>query len=293
MKIAITGASGFIGSAIAKKIKNDHELFLFDICGGFDDIIPIDLCDKLAVEKQMPDVDLLFHFSAYNNTRHFYTYPYDVFQNTLVPTLNLIDRYKHTSTKFIYAGSSESYSGGIQLGVVGIPTKESVPLVIDDISNPRISYASAKIASEAAIQSAHLQYGMHYLTLRYHNVYGPGQRAHFINEYIDRARAGDYRLPGAHETRAFVYIDDAVRATIELAINEQDMIVNVGNPRETTILEVAEKIHRKLQIQDSPIPLDGLAGSVKRRCPDVSLMLELLGGFEFMSLDQGISKCMS
>lgn len=290
MTTLITGASGFIGSALAASFSPSDGVVLVDardpVSTHGHDFLRCDLRDHDAVSR-LPDAEVVYHLSAHNNTSHFYSMPFTVADNSLTPTVNLLRRYSR-SARFVYSSSSEVYAGAVTLGLAGLPTPETDVAVVDGIGNPRWSYAGSKLMGEILVHAAHAEMGMPYLILRYHNVYGPGQVGHFIPEYVDRLRRGDDTLPGADQTRAFLYIDDAVRLTRMLAEHASDDTINVGCPTETSIGHVAGMIRGMLGMPRDPIVTDAPNGSVGRRVADVSKMLGLVGEFEFTDLAKGL-----
>lgn len=293
MRILVTGAAGFIGSGIAKRLsETDHEVILTDIRMP-DDLYGhaytyADLTNREAVDA-LPDVDVVYHLCAYNNTAHFYEKPYSVIDSTLLPTLYLLDRYKNVK-KFVYASSSEIYAGAVQLGLVDIPTNETHIGVINDLENPRWSYAGSKMMGEIAVRAAHVEHGTEYLIVRYHNVYGKQQRAHFIPEYAERILSGDNRLYGANQTRAFLYIDDAADLSVNVADNATNTVIHIGNPVETEVSEVAEIIRKILNVNSPPEYLPAPEGSVDRRCADITKLLTIVGDYKFTELEDGLKK---
>lgn len=292
MKALITGAAGFIGNALAKTLANAYDVTMTDILPPAElfgcKFIQADLTDIESV-KNLPDVDIVFHFCAYNNTSHFYTKPMSVINNTLVPTINLINRYTNVK-KFVYASSSEIYAGGVDLGLVNVPTDEVNIGVINGIDNPRWSYAGSKLMGELLIHAAHVEHNLDYLIIRFHNVYGKNQKSHFIPEYVDRLLQNDNVLYGANQTRAFLYIDDAIDIVKKLSDITNNDTINVGNPNETSISDTAAIIRKYLGITATPILKPSPDGSVVRRCADLSKMTSMIGDYNFTSLDQGLKK---
>lgn len=293
MKILVTGAAGFIGNAIAKELKgSDHEVILTDI------LMPdelhghaytyADLTNQDAVNN-LPDVDVVYHMCAYNNTAHFYSKPMSVIDSTLTPTIYLLQRYKSIS-KFVYASSSEIYAGAVQLDIADIPTPEVNIGVINGIDNPRWSYAGSKLMGELLVHAAHVEHGLNYTIIRYHNVYGKRQKAHFIPEYAERIQNGDNILYGKDQTRAFLYIDDAAKLTTMIADTVTNDTIHVGNPNEVTVSIVATMIRDILKVPVLPEYKDAPEGSVDRRCADISKLLELFPDFKFTGLDEGLRK---
>jgi nucleoside-diphosphate-sugar epimerase len=223
-----------------------------------------------------------------NNTSAFYSQPYDVIENSILPQHNILKRYK--GTPIIYTSSSETYAGGFNLNIVPIPTPEDVPLIIDDITNPRWSYSASKILGESMIVAAHTQFGTPYKIIRYHNIYGPGQKNHFIPEFIDRCLNNEYILHGADATRSFCYIDDAIKATLTVAnIMDWDKIINIGSNDEWVIQDVAKEILNQLNIKTDMTVYDSPVGSVARRQPDITKLKEL-GWSQTIPLPFGILK---
>lgn len=284
-KILVTGSHGFIGQHLIRALLvHGYEIFTADIVSGQD------LCDPETVDR-LPDVDIVIHLASHNKTKDFYEKPYTVSRINLLSTQLLLDRYAGRCKKFVYTGTCESYAGAVDLLGYKVPTDERVPLVVPDVNNSRWSYGGTKIANELQIISAYKELNQDYLIIRYHNVYGPGQRDHLIPEFVERALTGDIRLFGYKNTRSFIYIDDAVDATIKLIQSEKaNYIVNVGNDEEIAIKEVAEiildllDINRSIELESAPI------GSVNRRCPDISLLKNLIGYTPKIRLKEGIEK---
>lgn len=292
MTILITGASGFIGQALAASFDTGDDVVLVDARDPVNTHghrhVRCDLRDPNSVDG-LPDADTVYHLCAHNNTSHFYTMPFTVADNSLTPTINLLRRYSGSS-RFIYSSSSEVYAGAINRGLAPIPTPELDSAIVDGIGNVRWSYAGSKLMGEILVHAAHAEMGMRYLILRYHNVYGPGQSGHFIPEYAERLRRGDDTLPGSDQTRAFLYIGDAVRITRSLADKAANDTINIGSTVETTISDAAAAIRRLVGVDREPLPVQAPRGSVDRRLADVSKMLDLIGGFDFTDLETGLAE---
>lgn len=281
MKMLLTGSHGFIGSHYYEFLKQQKRCVVpFDT-----KIRGEDLKDENNV-KHLPDFDVVVHLAATNGTRLFYENPTDVCINNTLPTLNLIQRYRDTKTKFVFASTCEIFNGAIDEGYYTIPTDEQVPVVFNNIQNPRWSYSIPKALGENLVANC----GLDYLIIRYFNVYGPGQIDHFINEFVERCKQGEYYING-DDTRSFCYVDDAVHMTDALVRNHSNKTVNVGNQEEVKISVVAKLIMGimdinpdKLEVRPSP------AGSVKRRCPDTTLVRDLTGFTDYTPLIIGLRK---
>ena len=279
MRIVLTGHKGFIGQHYLEHIKKDNQVWTYDIADGED------LKDKSVVQN-MPDCDIVVHMAATNGTRLFYDTPTEVSMNNTLPTMHIVDRYKDTPTKIVFTSTCEIFNGAVDKGLYDVPTDEQVPIMFDDITNPRWSYSIPKALGENLISNL----STHWLIIRYFNVYGPGQKDHFINEFVERAKNGEYYIKG-NDTRSFCYIDDAVDMTHNLVMNANNKIVNVGKPEESSIEDVAKCILDIMGVDPTRLKIyDGPVGSVKRRCPDTKKLKDLTGFEHYTSLTKGLKQ---
>lgn len=284
MHILVTGSRGFIGQHLCRKLDElGYHVIEADRKLGFD-------LSNLEDIKLLPDVDIVVHLAAFNGTKHFYERPFDVVRDNLLPTQYLLERYAGKVERFIFTGTCESYAGAVDTFNWPVPTDETVPLVINDVTNPRWSYGGSKIANEVQVIAAHHQFKQDYSIIRYHNVYGPGQVDHFIPEFYHRAKLGDLTLNGWENTRSFMYVSDAVDATIKIMFGEscKNQIINVGVNEEKSIKEIAEIICKQSGITGELVLKDAPRGSVKRREGDVTKLKNLTDFESKISLQHGI-----
>lgn len=306
----VTGGAGFIGFALAKRLASeaDHEVVIVDnFCRGERDEALRELCARDNVRLVETDLtatnaraalpegelDCVYHLAALNGTQNFYERPYDVLRCSTLPTFALIDRYvvNRSARRFVYAGSSESYASTVTRFGWPVPTDESVPLSIDDALNPRWSYGASKLHGEVLTAAACRQHQTDFTVIRYHNVYGPrmGDK-HVIPDFVERMARGVYSLYGHEDTRSFLYVDDAVEATIDLArcAGAAGEIVNVGSDHELTIRELAETILRLRGVEAALDLHPSPAGSVRRRAPDLTKLRALTEFVPRVPLEQGL-----
>ena len=311
--VLVTGAAGFIGYAIADVLskRDDTNVCVVDnfVRGELDEAYAelcsrgsvssydIDLTDSLAVRKLPPTFDVIFHMAALNGTQNFYERPYDVVRCSTLPTLHLLDRYgpDRGVKRFVYAASSEAYAGTVSAFSWPVPTGEDVPLCIPDPTNLRWSYGGSKLHGEVAVTAACNQYGTEYTILRYHNVYGPrmGDK-HVVPDFLERMKRGVYSLYGHSDTRSFIYVDDAVRATLLLSecADAANETVNVGSETEIQIVDIGKLllelagVSAEIELHDSP------EGSVARRAPDVGKLNRLVDFEEEWTLAAGLRQTM-
>ena len=282
MKITVTGHKGFIGSHYYNYIKDAYDaVYPYDKKNG----IANDL-SNITVTRNAPECDVVVHLAATNGTRLFYENPTDVCINNTLPTLNLIQRYRDTDTKFVFASTCEIFNGAIDEGYYPVPTDEQVPVMFNDITNPRWSYSVPKALGENLVANS----GLEYLIIRYFNVYGPGQIDHFVNEFVERCKQGEYYIKG-DDTRSFCYVDDAVKMTDMLVRNHNNQTVNVGRQEEVKISVVAKLIMGIMGVNPDKLEVrSGPVGSAKRRCPDTTLVKQLTRFTDYTPLQEGLRK---
>lgn len=297
-KILITGGTGFIGSHLANYLTL-NENYDVTICdnnyrGKIDDFISkikyIE-CDLTKKEeyKKLGDYDVVYHLAAINGTKNFYKVPYDVLKfNTLI-NINLIEWCKEKNIqKILYASSSEVYAS---TPFKTIPTPEDILVSIEDVYNPRWSYAGSKILGELMIINS----GLNFSIVRPHNIYGPRMGYdHVIPEVISRIlkKEDPFKIYGYDQTRSFCFIDDAVKM-LEIIMNSNlsnSKIVNLGVDDEIKIIDLIEKMFQYFNYFPKLDIANPQQGSVDRRCPDVTLLKQIVGKIDKTTLNDGIEK---
>jgi nucleoside-diphosphate-sugar epimerase len=306
MKTLVTGAFGSIGFPLAKRLmlRGDFVTLIDNLSKGpmdseFEQLISSpnvtfilgDLTNPSTLGQVDRDFDLVFHAAAMNGTANFYERSFDVLEHSTVPTILLL---RHLGVdfegRFVYFGSSEAYAGGVTRGWVALPTKESVPLVIEDITNPRWSYGASKLHGEAATVAAGASFGTDWTIMRIHNSYGPRMGSmHVIPDFISRALNGEYELFGHRDTRSFAFVDDVVNAVLCASEHTASSrkIVNVGSDEEVSVFDLAGSILEVLGVSASIKLHPSPEGSVPRRIPDLSL-IKSLGWRPEVSLEVGL-----
>jgi nucleoside-diphosphate-sugar epimerase len=311
-RVLITGGAGFIGYHLGKALVDDeYEVTLCDDLsrGKMDGdlaalcqrtnvhFLNCDLTAPRSTEQLGVGYDYVYHLAAVNGTRYFYEMPHVVLRVNVLALTNVLDWFVQAGCgKMLFASSSEVYAGTARAFGVAIPTPEDVPLVVDDIRNPRLSYAGSKMIGELLVLNYARAYGFPYTIVRYHNIYGPRMgHEHVIPDFCTRIleRENPFRIQGGSETRAFCYVQDAVRATKLVMGSRQcdQQVIHVGNPREEiAIVDLARRMfdifdhHPELEVL--PVP----TGSVSRRCPDIAKLEALTGYHPNVLLEEGLRR---
>jgi len=309
-RIVVLGAAGFIGFHIASYIvkNSNYNLLLIDnftnskLDTAFEDLIKdgrinfcnLDLTLQSSYENLFYANDIVFNCVALNGTQNFYSKPTDVIRNSAIPAI-LAAEYSSICKvqKYVYFGSSESYAGGLDLGLIKLPTIEKVPLVVPDIENVRWSYGASKTLGEIATISNHEQHKLNFLIVRLHNIYGPRMGIkHVIPDLIQRFLASDGGVYGLDETRSFMFVDDFIELLMALTFKsgvKQNCVYNIGSQNEILVKDLAIKIRNILKLDLEIYSLGNFSGSVKRRCPDTSKLRSQLS-FNETTLDIGIAE---
>lgn len=308
-KILVTGGSGFIGSALVKRlVREGHAVRVLDdnsrgaprrladvekeieFVGG-------DVRDSSIVEAAVKGVDEVHHLAYVNGTEFFYSAPELVLDVGVKGMINVLDACrKHGVRDLILASSSEVYQTPPQ-----IPTDETAPLIVPDPLNPRYSYGGGKIISELMAINYGRKFFDRVLIFRPHNVYGPDMGwEHVVPQFALRLKAAKAAHPSGplpfaiqgsgEETRSFCFVDDLVEGVIVIRARGEHLgIYHVGTTDEISMADLArrmaQQIGRDIELQTGP----RLAGSTPRRCPDIS-KLAGLGYKPRVPLAQGLAK---
>jgi nucleoside-diphosphate-sugar epimerase len=292
-KILVTGASGLLGTEFCRQLKEaGHTVYAVDNHSRSTTIPPCDEWFRIDLNSvddlnQLPtDFDYIYHYGAINGTTNFYKFPNRVLSNNFRCDLNIFDfAAKCTNLKrLVYASSSEVVADDPVS-----PVPEHTDVFIKDIHNARWSYRLAKITSENYLAT---NSELPWIMLRYFNVYGENSKqGHFLGDQINKIKNGVFSVIGAQETRSFCYVSDAVAASIFVAENVNQQLVNIGNDREISIGDAVKVIAAELGYPDAVFEqLPSMPGSVANRRPDITKLRELMPHYSPMPFEQGIKK---
>ena len=299
MKILITGGAGFVGSSLADALleKRHYEIVLVDnlLTGRIENLPNHPNCRFIKCDvNNYNDIasvflafrfDYVFHYAAVVGVKRTLENPVMVL-NDLKGIQNVLDLSKNTGVKRIFfSSSSEVYGEPVQL-----PQHEhTTPL------NSRLPYAVVKNVGESFCRSYQQEYGLEYTLFRFFNTYGPKQSPDFvISKFMDAAfQNRDITIYGdGSQTRTFCYIKDNIDTCINAMENPVFIndVVNIGNDKAYTVLELANKIIELTGSGSKIVHLPPLPeGDMTRRQPDIANMMKLLNR-DFVSLEAGLAE---
>ena len=294
-RILVTGGSGFIGSALVKRLLREGAgvRVLDDNSRGAprrladvaDDIefIAGDIRDAAAVAGVVQGVDEVHHLAYVNGTEFFYNAPELVLDVGVKGMINVIDACRsHGVGMLVLASSSEVYQTPPH-----IPTDETAPLVVPDPLNPRYSYGGGKIISELMAINYGRKHFERVLIFRPHNVYGPDMGfEHVIPQLALRLKQAIADRPDGvvpfpiqgtgQETRSFCFVDDLVEGVMAMRTGGAHLgIYHVGTTEEVTIADLAARIAAWAGRTIAVVPGHAPEGATQRRCPDISKLAGL------------------
>ncbi len=302
-KILVTGGAGFIGSHLCERLLNDGQ-----------DVLCVDnyytgIKDNISHLMENPRFEIMRHdvtFPLYVEVDEIYNlacpaspihYQYDPVQTTKTSVhgaINLLGLAKRLESKIFQASTSEVY---------GDPQVHPQHETYWGNTNPiglRACYDEGKRCAETLFFDYRRQHGLQIKVARIFNTYGPRMHPNdgrVVSNFIVQALRGeDITIYGdGSQTRSFCYVDDLIEAFVRIMETDDDFTgpVNIGNPGEFTILELAKKIISTVgnnsKIVNLPLPNDDPG----RRRPDISLAKEKLGWEPTIALDEGLERTIS
>ncbi len=298
MKVIITGGAGFIGSHLCDRFLADgHTVVCVDnlITGANANIehlksnsrfqlLDHDISKPLEIEGA---IDFIFHFASPASPIDYLKLPIQTLKVGSLGTLNVLGMAKAKKAKFFLASTSEVY-GDPQVH----PQKESYWGHVNPVG-PRGVYDEAKRFAEAMVMAYHRTHGVDTRIIRIFNTYGPRMRmqdGRAIPAFITQALKNEpiTAFGDGSQTRSFGYIDDLVEGIVRLSRSSYHEPVNMGNPEEYTILQLAEKIieftKSKSRVEFHPLPQD----DPKQRCPDITVAKRELKWEPKIKLTEGL-----
>jgi dTDP-glucose 4,6-dehydratase len=298
-RVLITGGAGFIGSHLCDRfLASGDEVICLDnlLTGSIDNIAHInnprfrfvkyDVTNYLFVEGPL---DYILHFASPASPVDYLELPIQTLKVGSLGTHKALGLAKEKGATFLLASTSEVYGDPLEH-----PQRETYWGNVNPIG-PRGVYDEAKRFAEALTMAYHRTHGVRTRIVRIFNTYGPRMRLNdgrAVPAFMSQALRGeDVTIFGSgKQTRSFCYVTDLVDGILKLADSKENDPVNIGNPHEMTIEEIARTIIKmtgsKSQIVYRPLPED----DPKVRQPDITRARTLLGWEPKVGLEEGLTK---
>ncbi|MCI3281403.1 SDR family oxidoreductase [Synechococcus sp. PCC 6717] len=298
MRILVTGGAGFIGSHLVDRLMEaGHEVICLDnyftgtkrnilrwLGHPNFELIRHDVTDPIRLE-----VDQIYHLACPASPVHYQYNPVKTIKTNVMGTLHMLGLAKRVKARFLLASTSEVYGDPLVH-----PQSESYWGHVNPIGI-RSCYDEGKRVAETLAFDYHRQNNVAVRVARIFNTYGPKMQVNdgrVVSNFIVQALQGTpLTVYGdGSQTRSFCYVSDLVEGLIRLMNSEHTGPVNLGNPDEYTVLELAQKIQALInpsaEIQFKPLPSD----DPQRRRPDITVARTLLDWQPSVPLSEGLRR---
>jgi UDP-glucuronate decarboxylase len=303
--ILVTGGAGFIGFNLSKKLlENGHKVICVDnlITGNLQNVKDLEKFPNFTfIEKNISDpsileieelrkLDKIYDMACPASPVDFSKIPLEILATCSVGVKNLLELAKKNNARILHASTSEVYGDPKEH-----PQKESYWGHANPYG-PRACYDEGKRFAESLIYNYREKYNLNTAIVRIFNTYGPHMRpddgrvvSNFINQALSNKSITVYG--NGSQTRSFCFIEDEVDGIIKLMESKESGPINVGNPHEFTIKELAEKVINLIPNTSSKIIFNDLPkDDPAQRRPDISLAKEKLGWEPKIELEEGLKE---
>ena len=299
-KILVTGGAGFIGSHLCKKLlEQNNEVLCLDnyFTGSKMNVLNMldnpmfELIRHDIVNPYIAEVDEIYNLACPASPIHYQHNPIQTVKISVMGAINMLETAKATGAKILQASTSEVY-GDPKIH----PQVESYWGNVNPIGE-RSCYDEGKRCAETLFMDYHRQSNLKIKIIRIFNTYGPNMHPNdgrvVSNFIVQCLRNEDITIYGdGNQSRSFQYVDDLIEGMIKMMSTPDNFIgpVNIGNPNEFTILELAQTIikitNSKSKLIFKPLPKD----DPQQRRPDIALAKEKLDWSPKIELEEGLKK---
>jgi UDP-glucuronate decarboxylase len=299
-RVLVTGGSGFLGSHLCERLLNDgHDVICLDnyFTGSKQNVVHLldnpyfELVRHDVITPFYAEVDQIFNLACPASPIHYQHNPIKTIKTSVMGAINMLGLAKRVGAKILQASTSEVY---------GDPSVHPQPESYWGNVNPngiRSCYDEGKRCAETLFMDYHRQNNVKIKIIRIFNTYGPRMNpadGRVVSNFIMQALRGeDITIYGSgQQTRSFQYCDDLIEGMIRTMATDNDFIgpVNLGNPNEFTMLELAEKVialtNSKSKLIFEALPQD----DPKQRQPNIDLAKSKLNWEPKIQLEEGLTK---
>ncbi|CBI16166.3 hypothetical protein AAG906_032019 [Vitis piasezkii] len=297
MRILVTGGAGFIGSHLVDKLMENekNEVIVADnyFTGSKDNLKKwighprFELIRHDVTEPLLIEVDKIYHLACPASPIFYKHNPVKTIKTNVIGTLNMLGLAKRVGARILLTSTSEVYGDPLEH-----PQTESYWGNVNPIG-VRSCYDEGKRVAETLMFDYHRQHGIEIRIARIFNTYGPRMNiddGRVVSNFIAQALRGEpltVQAPGT-QTRSFCYVSDMVDGLIRLMEGENTGPINIGNPGEFTMLELAETVKELINPEVVIKMVDNTPDDPRQRKPDISKAKELLGWEPKIKLRDGL-----
>lgn len=281
--ILITGGLGFIGSNIANELLDENEVLILDnLSTGKINNLKDANHENLKIVKEdirntdlndlTSNIDYIFHLAAMASVPLSIDEPVECSDINVNATIKLLKSAVDNDVKKIIFSSSSSVYG----------QNKNMPLKETEQPMPMSPYAASKASCELYLKAFYDSYGLNYVSLRYFNVFGPGQDKNsqyaavipnFISSILEGKQPEIYG--DGEQTRDFIFIKDVVRANVNAAESDFNGIINVASGEKLSINQLYEIVRKTLNSDMQPKYLPERQGDIKHSLADISNLAKI------------------
>ena len=296
MRFVVTGGAGFVGSYLVKLlVKKGHNVVVIDNLHkgkkeNLDEVLDkieflnIDIRDYDLMEKNMRDVDGVFHQAALTVVQDSFKDPEEYHSVNVDGTENIFKIAQKNNFKVVYASSSSIYGH-----------QENVPILENFNKKPINPYGKTKLDDEI-IAEKYSKLGVKIIGLRYFNIFGKGQTIEYagvITKFLDRIQDGKPPIifGDGSQIRDFIHVEDIANANyLAMTSDVSNLHVNIGTGNAISILELAKTMIDVSDLNLQPIMLEALDGDIQKSHSDSSLAKISFGWISKMKLEDWLKE---